>query len=332
MTARGKARRRLGQAALFEHWDSRVRVVVVLAGTPDLRLLIDQPQGRLGLTAPWGPDSNPPVNRMAHVLAEKMVEDGATYLMISVDTDRGTLPDGYAMLMTVADRIQDQGADPLAALEEALTVWSSILERRGRMDSRAEVGLFGELLIMRGLLSADPSAYAAWRGGVGEEHDFGFGEADIEVKTTSGERRHHWINGLGQLLGTGDAPLWLLSLQVTLGGDDQGCSLPELIDEVREIVDIPGRELVEQNLAGAGWNEKQRDLYVERRRLRSKPLLFRVDDTFPRLTSELLSKAAIDTSRLRQVDYQIDLTDRPASPQAPPAVIARVIEEVEAKA
>ena len=330
MTAEGKAQRRLGQASLFEHWDSRVPVVVVLKGSPDLRLRIDQPQGRLALTAPWAPDSAPPVNRMAHVRVEKTVEEGATQLMISVDTDRGTLPDGYAMLMTIADRIQDKGADPLVALEESLTVWSSILERRGRMDSRAEVGLFGELLIMRGLLSIDPGAYAAWRGGVGEEHDFGFGEADVEVKTTSGERRHHWVNGLGQLLGTGDIPLWLLSLQVTLGGDDQGCSLPALIDEVREMVDDQGRELVEQNLAGAGWNEKQRDLYVERRRLRSKPLLLRVDDGFPRLTSKLLSEAAIDTALLRQVDYQIDLTDQPASPQ-PPALVAHVIKEVEAK-
>jgi hypothetical protein len=331
MTAEAKVRRRLGQAVLFEHWDSRVPVVVVLTRTPDLRLLIDQPLGRLGLSAPWGRDSTPPVNRMAHVRVEKTVEDGATHLMISVDTDRGTLPDSYAMLMAVADRIQGQGADPLAAIEEALAVWGSILERRGRMDSRAEVGLFGELLIMRGLLSLDPAAYSAWRGGVGEEHDFGFGEADVEVKTTSGERRHHWISGLGQLLGTGDVPLWLLSLQVTLGGDGQGCSLPELIDEVREMADGHGQELIEQNLGGAGWNEKQRDLYVERRRLRSKPLLFRVDDTFPRLTSALLSKAAIETALLRQVDYQIDLTDRPASPQ-PPTVIADVIKEAEAKA
>ena len=327
--AEGTPSRILSQAALLDHWDSRVPVVVALPGKPELRLWIDQPQGRLRLSASCGPDLTPPVNRLAHVRVEIAVEGDATYLMISVDTDRGTLPDSYAMLMAVADRIQKQGADPLMALEEGLTVWRSILERRGRMDPRAEVGLFGELLVVRGLLSVDTGAYAAWRGGLREEHDFGFGEADVEVKTTSGERRHHWINGLTQLLETEDTPLWLLSLQITRGEDEQGVSLPELIDEVLELAGRQGRELVEQNLSGAGWNERQRDLYAERWRLRAEPLLLRVGSGFPRLTPNLLSGVAVDTALLRQVDYEIDLTNRPGSPDPPP-VVASIVNEMEA--
>lgn len=319
---------RLSQAALLEHWDSRVPVVVPLPGRPELRLSIDQPQGHLRLSAPCEPDPTLPVNRLAHVRVEIAVEEATTHLMITVDAGSGTLPDSYAMLMAVADRIQKQGTAPLIALEEALTVWRSILARRGRMDPRAEVGLFGELLVVRGLLSVDTGAYAAWRGGLSEEHDFGFGEADVEVKTTSGERRHHWINGLTQLLETEETPLWLLSLQITRGGDAQGMSLSELVDEVLELAEGPGRELVEQNLSGAGWNERQRDLYSERWRLRTNPLLVQVGRGFPRLTPNLLSRVAIGAASLRQVNYEIDLTDRPASP-APPPMIASIINEME---
>jgi hypothetical protein len=265
-----------------------------------------------------------PTNSLAHVAVETLVDAGDRFVEIST-TDARLVVDGYAMLMAVADRIQLDGFDPLTALEETLKTWESILRTRTRMSMEAEIGLFGELLVVRAVLETGVAEATAWRGGLGEEHDFGFSDADAEVKTTSGERRRHWIHGLTQLVQTTQTPLWLLSVQVTRGGDDQGESLPELIDGVSAMADGPGRGRIASNLAAIGWDDDQRDLFDERWRLRSAPLALRVDADVPRLTPALLSKAGIDTASLRQVAYEIDVTDRPASPN-PPLTLTRIME------
>jgi hypothetical protein len=309
--------RRIGSHVLMEHWDSGVPVAIRLAGTPDLTLQVDSPVERLTLRAPVDPGAVIPVNRLANVGIEPVVDQGRRYVDISTIGD-GLVSDGYAMLMMIADRVQLGGADPLEALKETLLVWESILASRTRLGAGEEVGLFGELLVLEGLLNAKTAGVDSWRGGMAEEHDFGFDQIDIEVKTTSGEPRRHWIHGLGQLQETESSELWLLSVQITRGGDGQGRTLPELIDAVTGLGGTTGEDRVLENLAGAGWHEAQRDLYSERWRLRSDPLLLRVEGQFPRLTRGLLSEVAVDTSGIRQVDYEIDLTGLAASLDPPP--------------
>ena len=74
----------------------------------------------------------------------------------------------------------------------------------------------------------------SWRGPIGEEHDFGMSAPDVEVKTTLGERREHWISTATQLVPTGDRPLYLLSIQLTSAALDSGQhpSRPGLIGPV----------------------------------------------------------------------------------------------------
>lgn len=311
--------RHLTTSVLMEHWDNGVPVVIPIAGTPALRLRIDAPRSRLTLRAPLPAEAEPPVNALAHVAIDTLVEDGVRYVEIST-TDARLVIDGYAMLMAVADRVQLDGVEPLEALEHTLATWQSILATRVRMSPQAEVGLFGEVLLVRALLETGAGNATAWRGGLSEEHDFGLLDVDVEAKTTSGERRHHWIHGLTQLVATGDTPLWLLSVQITRGGEVQGQTLPELIDHVLNMVTGPDRNRIEQNLTAVGWHEEQRDLFDDRWRLRAPPLAFRVDDDFPRLTPSILSRAGVDTAPLRQVAYEIDLTDRPPSTDPPSAV------------
>jgi hypothetical protein len=100
--------------------------------------------------------------------------------------------------MSIADRIQPAGADPLEAFVDTLEVRRSILTERSRMSATAEIGLFGELLVLQAVISTAAATPTAWRGGLGEEHDFGLPDVDAEIKTTTGERRRHWIHGLTQ--------------------------------------------------------------------------------------------------------------------------------------
>ena len=103
-----------------------------------------------------------PVNALAHVAVEHAVEGGVRYLEIST-TDARLVVDGYAMLMAVADRVQLDGLEPLAALEQTLATWQSILATRVRMSLQAEIGLFGELLVVQALPRA-PARRGAARG------------------------------------------------------------------------------------------------------------------------------------------------------------------------
>jgi hypothetical protein len=322
------AGRRLTTAALHEHWDNAVPVLIPIAGTPQLRLRVDPPCGRLTLRAPIAPATEVPSNTLAHVAVETMFEGGDRFVEIST-TDARLILDGYAMLMGIADRIQLDGLAPLAALEQTIATWHSILARRVRMSPQAEIGLFGELLVVRALIEAATASAAAWRGGLSEEHDFGFGDADVEAKTTSGDKRHHWIHGLTQLVQTGDTPLWLLSVQITRGGDTQGQTLPELIDELLATTSGADRRRIAQNLVTVGWDDDQGELFDERWRLRSAPELFRVDADFPRLTPTLLSGAGIDVGALCQVFYEIDLSGHEPSPD-PPGVLAKIVSHMRA--
>ena len=284
-----------------------------------VRLRINPQAGELTLRSPITETARLPRQELTHVSATLVNEAGSNYLDIST-TDSGLVVDGYAMLMSMADRIQLASADPLDAFVETLEVWRSILTERTRMSATAEIGLFGELLVLQALISTGAAAPTAWRGGLGEEHDFGLADVDAEIKTTTGERRQHWIHGLTQLINTGDTPLWLVSLQITRAGDGTGHTLPALIDVVLAAIDESMHDLIAKNLSEVGWRDDSRDLFDERWRLRSAPLALHVDDALPRLTPEVLERADLDTSRLRQVIYEIDVTDKPPTEPLPPTL------------
>jgi len=205
--------------------------------------------------------------------------------------------------------------EPLQALEETLAKWRSILAARTRMSHQAEVGLYGELLVLEALLKQRRAeAVESWNGPLREEHDFSLGDVDLEVKTTSSERRQHWVHGLDQLVATPPSQLWLLSIQITRGGPQAGRTLGQLIDDVASLVEDPAMMTrLRDILARNAWREGERDLFSAAWRLRTKPLPLIVDDAFPRLTSGALVQGGVDTAAIRQVNYEIDVTGRAIS-------------------
>ncbi len=83
--------------------------------------------------------------------------------------------------------------------------WQRFMERGGDglLSPEEEIGLFGELAVLRVLLDgeADPAGLCAcWVGPLGALHDFRFGSGAMEVKTTVlGAHSYARITGLGQL-------------------------------------------------------------------------------------------------------------------------------------
>jgi Putative PD-(D/E)XK family member, (DUF4420) len=315
--------RRLTTPTLMRHWDTGVLIDIPIAGHPTLRLRINPHAGELTLRAPAPETAQLPQQELTNVTASLITEAGTTYLDIST-TDRRLVVDGYGMLMSIADRIQLAGADPLDAFVETLEVWRSIMAERYRMSPTAEIGLFGELLVLKALISTGAAAPTAWRGGLGEEHDFGLPDVDVEIKTTTGEHRHHWIHGITQLVNTGATPLWLVSLQITRAGDGSGHTLPCLIDLVLAVADEAMRGPIAKNLHEVGWREETRDLFDERWRQRSAPLALPVDDSLPRITPEVLKRADLDTSSLLGVTYEIAV-DGKTPPEPLPPTLATIL-------
>jgi hypothetical protein len=299
--------RHLAVPFLLDHIAAGITTVYPFPGDPPVDLLIEGAVPRLTLRAEYqGPVQAPP-NLLKNVRVRAESVAGAPRVAVAIEGPELML-DGQAMLSRIADRIQIDGLEPMRAVTDTLRQWREVLAARSRLSEEAEIGLFGELLIVEALCAVTgPSALTSWRGAIHEEHDFGFSELDVEAKTTSTERRQHWITSVTQLQPTPGRALGLASIQITRGGST-GRTLPTLIETLRSSVD---RTALDRNLAAVGWDNEAADLFSDRWLVRAQPALFIVDHTFPAITRALLASAVSDTGAITDVRYRIDLTDRP---------------------
>lgn len=217
--------------------------------------------------------------------------------------------ESYALLEAMLEAVE-QGTHLEHAIPTVVETFRHLLGRRGRLSEEREVGLIGELLVLRhavGLLEG-AHALACWLGPDSGEHDFSFLDADVEVKTTRGERRAHRIGSETQLSPNPDRPLYLVSLQLTVtSGHGATATLPELVDELRVLTGESQSEL-NRKLQLTGWDERGRDLYRTSYGMRSQPLAFLVDDQFPALTRGHLQTAVPNAALVTDVNYRVDVT------------------------
>ena len=156
----------------------------------------------------------------------------------------------------------------------------------------------------------------SWRGPASEEHDFGFGYLDMEVKTTLSEDRSHRISSLTQLEPSHERDLWLVSVQLTTSGVG-GSTLPELIEQITVRLSVPAlRGLFADKLADLGWDPAHRHLYDRRFALRGEMLPFRVTPEFPAITARRLHVAGFPIERFSDVSYVLHTAGLP--PDSPP--------------
>ena len=171
--------------------------------------------------------------------------------------------------------------------------------------------MFGELIALERAIGnlGETAALAAWLGPQSEEHDFVLPEGDVEVKTTRTERRIHVIHGADQLTPKPGRPLYLMSIQVTrAGASAEGRTLPEAIETLRGRLQR-GRTAFDNRLESLGWSDHRAEsLYTVRFLLRSEPVFYVVDDSFPAITTDGLARILARPDLVRLVDYRIDVT------------------------
>ena len=169
----------------------------------------------------------PNVVELENVSFDVISDDHVIWHQLAVRLD-DNVDEVYGLLCAILDRVQLSGYSFADAVEEALNSLTGILAVRHSLTREKQVGLFGELIVLLAVAEETSSADAmnSWRGPLGEEHDFGLPNADLEVKTTLSERRAHWISTATQLVPTGKRPLYLLSIQITGAALDAGHTLP----------------------------------------------------------------------------------------------------------
>lgn len=197
-------------------------------------------------------------------------------------------------------RTSDAPEPAFAAVYKRLEAWQACLRAyRKRLSREAQVGLFGELTILR--MSAAQIGYGrsieAWQGPLDGLHDFCRNGVAIEVKSSLGTDSRLRINRLDQLESTGLSKLLIARPRLYESLD--GRLLAELVSSVRQEVDSAAPELrsmFDELLLRAGYVDVRAD-DQDMMRMRLRELYgYVVRNGFPRLPAHLLPTGIVDCS------------------------------------
>lgn len=256
-------------------------------------------------------DKDPPQARpLAEVAMHVTNEGGQRYLVLRTLAEP-LFPYFFEFSLVVADRIQLDGLAAGVAVSESMDQWRRLLQAAAMLTPEKQLGLYGELLVLRRLFGAlGGSALDAWTGPTKAAHDFRLGDFEVEVKTTRSETRTHQINGVNQLQPSQGCELHLLSIQMAAGGTS-GRSLAQLIADVRDAASSCGVDGRFDALLLGGWG-LSRDMeshYRERLRPRSPMRLIEVDDGLARITADdVMAITRSEMQRVSDVHFRLDVT------------------------
>ena len=218
-------------------------------------------------------------------------------------------PDLETVFGEVTDEILVRIASGETCAEAAISTIAEfrlLLERAaaGEVDRRTVAGLIAELLVLDRLLERSSSAWKAWRGPVGDRHDFRAADTSLEVKASlRAAASTITINGLQQLDPPAGGTLHLLRL-VLEPVKDGALSVSGLARNALSKASDP--EALRQLIAAAGcpdaederWNRDQFRAEFEE--------IYEVQPGFPRLTNSMLTGGAVPTG-VHRISYEIDL-------------------------
>lgn len=298
----------LDPRSVEEYFKLGASTAFVLLRSPIVRMRIDPGVETIELTLP-AVGADPEVTSFERLAIERFAQDDGEWFRLIVDAT-GMHYEAYALVESVVDQLRT-GASFRHSVSEALFSFKELLAGRRRLTEEKELGLIGELLVLKHVIgnSGEETAVRAWLGPLAAEHDFAFTDFDAEVKTTRSESRTHLIGSETQLAPSPGRRLHLVSIQVTLaGGAARGFTLPSLVSEIRSRLDF-GLRTFDSALESLGWRENDSDLYKRRYQLRSVPRAYLVDEQFPAITSERLDRVVPKRANVVGVSYRVNVTD-----------------------
>lgn len=303
----------LPEWAAFEqdYIETGVPHLFVVRQMPTVALFIDQGAERIGARFERvGSRAEDQVLPFAEIHVDEVADGDRRHTEIWTDA-RNLFANFYRLVSEIVAAVVDEGMDPDAALADAVKRWEALISRPSLMSEEAQAGLFGELWLLERLIAARGiDALDAWVGPLRQPHDFRLGTIELEVKTTSGAKRVHMINGLGQLEPSLDCTLYLLSLKLANAGAG-GRTLSEAVAAIEMGLASSHAALTrfQAALGAVGYDPADAPLYARRRKLRDAAMLIPVIDGVPRLTTDALTQidGRFATGRISQVSYAIDV-------------------------
>jgi len=177
-----------------------------------------------------------------------------------------------------------------------ICAWQEFMERgrNGVLTAEAEVGLFGELIILTRLIELGiPAAVAIdfWQGPMRSIQDFEIGPGAIEVKTTiAASGFPATIGSLEQLDDAARQPLFVAGVRLAV--DKSGVRLTDLIASIRQKVreQTGSTAMLDNRLLQAGFFDDFSGEY-ERNFLHIRTRILPVDGNFPRLVRGIVPPA-----------------------------------------
>jgi len=290
-----------------------------LADIPECLLIIDPEAERMTLRTPARESGPlPDVSMFDRITCDVDQDYGEseTWFSLGIDTE-GNRFEAYHVIADIVDLLVG-GVAFRTAVTESLQSFKDILAKRQRLTEEQQVGLLGELTLLKHCVEelGAQQALDAWLGAQGEEHDFVFPTFDVEIKSTRSEARVHMINSVSQLEPSPGRPLYLLSVQFTAAGAArQGVTLADVISRLRDHLGLQHRRVLDSELASVGWRDEDEALYPRRWVLRSAPRAYLVDAGFPAITPAHLAEVLASPEHVVSVQYRLDvgqLADSPA--------------------
>lgn len=204
-------------------------------------------------------------------------------------------------------RSSDQSQDNLFGLFLGrIRAWQNFMQHSddGVLSTEAEVGLHGELVVLRSILDAAVPASKAvtlWVGPQGGIQDFRIGSGAIEVKTTiSANSFPARIFSLEQLDDDLVRPLFVAAVRLKL--DETGANLAERVKEIADKLSSNSSTLraFENRVLQAGFSPIMADRYP-RRFCEAGLRVLAVSGSFPRLTRTGIRRGIL------AANYEIDI-------------------------
>jgi hypothetical protein len=201
--------------------------------------------------------------------------------------------------------------EPWAAVAAIIRNWQSAWKPvRPEMDRTVQIGLLGELLVLRTLMvpCLGPAAIDQWSGPESERHDFVGDRLHLEVKTTRKSRHEHEISRLDQLRVPQGCQLLVVSIQLeqSVGGSETlATNLDAIVDLLRS--DACALDTFMAKMAYLGWAEEMRDSGELLRFFVRSTFFYPVNEEFPRLPDDFTPPSGVIS-----VKYTVDLANLPA--------------------
>jgi len=219
----------------------------------------------------------------------------------------------YCFVCAVADEMLLRLRSLHDAFEITVDSFRDLIEKETVLSDEKQIGLLAELLVLIEIAKCRPWSWClnAWHSDANAEHDFNLGATDLEVKATMLQSRSHMVGSLQQLDPSIDRKLHLASFQFTRDDHADAMNLANIVKQIADLIELSEPQslaALNNRLHRVGYRSEHERFYSVGTAYRDAPLVFDVDDDFPRLVrSTLVFQNSSLSPRIGQVSYRINL-------------------------